>query len=101
LLAAWSSPGMLTPGFSGCCNPAYLAVLANGDLVTSEKKISRVKVYAPDGMLRCVVVPPAALPGEAARPVAADRAGRVLVLDGPRVRIFEPIGGQPAQAPAP
>jgi hypothetical protein len=90
LLAAWSSPGMLTPAFAGCCNPAYLAVLANGDLVTSEKKISRVKIYAPDGILRCVVVPPAALAGEEARPVAVDQAGRVFVLDGTRLRIFEP-----------
>ncbi len=89
LLAAWSIPGMLTPGFAGCCNPAYLAVLANGDLVTSEKKISRVKIYAPDGILRCVVVPPAALVGEEARPVAVDQAGRVFVLDGHRLRIFE------------
>jgi hypothetical protein len=98
LLSSWARPGMLTPGFSGCCNPAYLGILPNGDLLTSEGKISRVKVYSPDGILRCVVVPPAALPGEAARPVAADCAGRVFVLDGARLRLFVPVGRLPAPA---
>lgn len=89
LLTTWSQPGMLTPGFSGCCNPAYVALLPGGELVTSEKKIARVKIYGPDGTFRSVIVPPSVLPGEDGRPVAADRAGRVYVLDGARVRVFE------------
>ena len=88
LLEAWSKPGMTTPGLSGCCNPAYLALLPNGDLVTSEKKIPRVKIYAPDGTFRSVVVPPSVLPGDEGRPVAVDHAGHVLVLDGKRIRVF-------------
>ena len=84
----WAKPGMTTPGFSGCCNPAFLAVLPNGDLVTSEKKIPRVKIYGTDGTFRSVVVPPSALSGDAGRPVAVDQHGRVLVLDGKRIRIF-------------
>jgi len=88
LLDKWSKPGMTTPGFSGCCNPAFLAVLPNGDLVTSEKKIPRVKIYGPDGTFRSVVTPPSALPGDEGRPVAVDRGGRVLVLDGKRIRVF-------------
>lgn len=91
LLAAWSRPGMLAPGFSGCCNPAYLAVLSSGDLVTSEKKICRVKIYARDGMFRSVVAPPAVLPGENGRPIAVDADDRILVLDGDRVRLFERV----------
>jgi len=89
LLAKWSKPGMTVPAFSGCCNPAFVAVLPNGDLVTSEKKIPRVKIYAPDGTFRSVVAPPLALPGDEGRPVAVDRAGRVLVLDGKKIRVFE------------
>ncbi|MFZ4394710.1 MAG: hypothetical protein ACOYOU_03680 [Kiritimatiellia bacterium] len=87
----WSKPGMKTPGFSGCCNPAFLALLPNGDLVTSEKKIPRVKIYGPDGTFRSVVAPPSALPGDEGRPVAVDRVGRVLVLDGQRIRVFDRI----------
>lgn len=88
LLDKWAAPGMTTPGFSGCCNPAFLALLPNGDLLTSEKKIPRLKIYSPDGTFRSVVVPPASLPGDEGRPVTVDRAGRVLVLDGSRIRIF-------------
>ena len=88
LLDKWAKPGMTTPGFSGCCNPAFFALLPNGDLVTSEKKIPRVKIYGPDGTFRSVVVPPSALPGDEGRPVAVDRVGRVLVLDGNRIRVF-------------
>lgn len=91
LLDTWSKPGMKTPGFSGCCNPAFLALLPNGDLVTSEKKIPRVKIYGPDGTFRSVVAPPSALTGDEGRPVAVDRAGRVLVLDGQRIRVFDRI----------
>jgi hypothetical protein len=88
LLRSWAKPGMSVPGFSGCCNPAYLAVLPDGRLVTSEKKIPRVKIYAADGTFQSVAVPPSALSGDEGRPVAVDRAGRVLVLDGNRVRVF-------------
>jgi len=88
LLAAWSQPGMTTPGLCGCCNPAYLAVLPGGSLVTSEKKIARVKIYGPDGTFRSVVAPPRVLSGEEGRPVAVDCFGRVLVLDGEHIRVF-------------
>jgi hypothetical protein len=88
LVASWSKPGMKTPGLSGCCNPAYLALLPDGSLVTSEKKIARVKIYGVDGTFRSVVAPPSVLPGEEGRPIAVDAAGRVLVLDGAKIHVF-------------
>jgi len=88
LLEKWTRPGMTTPGFCGCCNPAFLALMPNGDLVTSEKHIPRVKIYGPDGAFRSVVAPPALLSGDDGRPVAVDRSGRVLVLDGKSIRRF-------------
>lgn len=91
LLGKWASAGMSVTHLSGCCNPAYLAVLPNGLLVTSEKRIARVKIYGPDGAFRSVVVPPSALPGEEGRPVAVDPAGRVWVLDGATIRVFAAI----------
>ena len=101
LLDKWSRPGMTVPGFSGCCNPAFLAVLPGGDLVTSEKKLPRIKIYAPDGTFRSVVVPPAELAGDEGRPVAIDGSGRVLVLDGKRIRVFERKPGPAAAANIP
>jgi hypothetical protein len=94
LLGKWASAGMSVAHLSGCCNPAYLAMLPNGDLVTSEKRIARVKIYGPDGTFRGVVVPPLALPGEEGRPVAVDPAGRIWVLDGATVRVFGAIRGR-------
>ncbi len=88
LLDAWSRPGMTTPGLCGCCNPAYLALLPDGSLVTSEKKIGRVKIYGADGTFCSVVAAPTVLPGEEGRPIAVDCHGRVLVLDGDKIRVF-------------
>lgn len=88
MLASWTKPGMTTPGLCSCCNPAYLALLPDGSLVTSEKKIARVKIYSADGTFRSVVATPTVLTGEEGRPIAVDRQGRVLVLDGDKIRVF-------------
>ena len=88
LLGQWDHPGMTVSCFSGCCNPAYLAVLPNGDLVTSEKKIPRIKIYSSEGVFRSVVVPPSSLTGDEGRPVAVAADGRVLVLDGKQIRVY-------------
>ncbi|MGO8689104.1 MAG: hypothetical protein ACLQLG_05680 [Thermoguttaceae bacterium] len=86
---AWGkgSPGV--EGFYGCCNPAYLAAMADGRFVTMEKGARRVKIYTAAGKFQCVVAGPEQL-GPAAGPVAEDR-GRILVLDAAAamVRVFE------------
>ena len=94
---AWGQSCAGIEGFSGCCNPAHIAVLPDGSIVTSEKGLLRcVKVYHPDGpddaegKLEGVV-----LAGRPEKPgpawdVATDSGGRILVLDRQRrtVRIF-------------
>jgi hypothetical protein len=91
VLAAWARPGMATPGFCGCCNPAYIALLPDGSLITSEKQAPRIKIYSAEGVYRGVVAAPTMLYGDTAgRPVAADKLGRVWALDGDRVRVFAP-----------
>ncbi|MBN2581079.1 MAG: NHL repeat-containing protein [Pirellulales bacterium] len=99
----WGLPGLEISRFCGCCNPSALAVLPDGRIVTGEKGIARVKVYNAEGKFQCVVVGPDVLtptPAAVAEsrdehrllPVdlAADRQGRILVLDpaARRVRIF-------------
>ena len=105
----WGRRSEAVDGFCGCCNPTHIALLPDGRFVTSEKGIPRVKIYTADGQFACVVAGPETLAHAAAaleetRPdhklpvfdVAADRRGRILVLD-PRervVRIFEPKAQQ-------
>jgi hypothetical protein len=52
---AWGKPGAAIENFCGCCNPIGLVLLSDGRVVTFEKGIPRVKVYAHDGAFECVV----------------------------------------------
>jgi hypothetical protein len=102
---SWGKSSLGIEGFCGCCNPANMAVMADGRIVTAEKGIPRVKVYAADGKFLSVVAGPELLAAQATSAeetrdahklkvidVAADSRGRVLVLDPAlrSVRIFEP-----------
>ena len=102
LVTAWYRPSMRPDGFCGCCNPTHIAFRSDGGLVTTEKGISRVKLYSPDQVFMGLVAGPNAF-GESAgepfsdelesplRDLAVDTRDRVLVLDKQQgaVRIFE------------
>lgn len=101
----WGNTSIHIEGFSGCCNPAGLAILPNGHAVTSEKGLVRVKEYDAEGHFIGVIAGPEELghieplrvyekPEQSqvrGFGVATDAAGRVYVLDTVRnvVRIFE------------
>jgi hypothetical protein len=100
---AWGAASFQVEGFVGCCNPAHIALTPEGDFITSEKGIPRIKRYAPDGKLLAVVATPETLLAGradaidpesggtgAAFGVAVDATGRVLALDPftRKVRIF-------------
>jgi hypothetical protein len=83
LMGSWGRASAQVDGFLGCCNPAHIAVLPCGAVVTSEKGVPRVKVYEPDGRLNSVVALPSDFPaGTVSLPVATRKAngGEVLVL---------------------
>ncbi len=86
---AWGKGSPAVADFFGCCNPAHLAVLPDGRFVTAEKGLPRVKIYSRVGQFETVVAGPAQLRNTPAD-LAADRGGRVLVLDGreAKVRVF-------------
>lgn len=90
----WTAGSMNIEGFSGCCNPAHIAVMDDGSFVTSEKHMVRIKIYDSSGELKTVVAPPAKFIEEGQAPeVAADANGVVYALDFDRsvIRLFEKI----------
>jgi hypothetical protein len=96
LSAHWGEGTPDIEGFSPCCNPVNIAVLPDGSVVTAEKNIPRVKVHASSGRFVGVVAGAEEFGGGAGDSkglidVAADKRGRVLVLDpwAKAVRIFE------------
>jgi hypothetical protein len=106
-VGTWGEASYAADGFCGCCNPVYVHALADGNTVTSEKGLTRIKVFRPDGTLKGYVAGPEQLGGDLAAAqqatddcrkgcgfdVASDSAGRVLVLDPirRRVKLFKPI----------
>ena len=58
MISSWHKTSMDLDGFSGCCNPSHFAMLSNGDFITSEKGLVRVKVIGPDGNVKCAVAGP-------------------------------------------
>jgi len=92
LISSWGKGSFTIEGFIGCCNPANFALMPDGSFVTAEKGVPRVKIYNLDGSMRCVVAAPDQFDeGAAGLDVAADRQGRIYVLDPVRgkIRIFE------------
>lgn len=87
LIGAWYRPGSEPEAFCGCCNPTHIAFLGNCRLVTAEKGIPRVKVYAPDTSLSATVCPGASeeaqsKPELSVKDLAVDAADRVFILNG-------------------
>lgn len=82
LLKSFGEAGTSIEQFLGCCNPSDFTLLADGRIVTGEKGVARVKLYADDGHLVSVIAPPTAFTSNRAGvDIAADSAGRVLVLE--------------------
>ena len=101
----WGKASMAIEGFCGCCNPANFAIDKDGNFITSEKGLVRVKVYDDDGEFVGVVASPEQLFRGGAKyagqvvtesqapgfDVAVDNEGNIYVLDTIKniVRIFK------------
>jgi hypothetical protein len=92
LASSWYRPGIEPGAFCGCCNPIHIAFRADNSLVTAEKGVDRIKIYAPDMSLLDVVVGPADAPAQnnmalgcnieaAVADLAVDSKNRILVLN--------------------
>jgi hypothetical protein len=90
----WGVPSFGWEGFSGCCNPYYIAFLSDGRVVTSEKGLVRVKIYKESGELESVVAAPERFPNsEKAPAIAVDDHDNVWLLDFDKklLRLFRPV----------
>jgi sugar lactone lactonase YvrE len=89
----WENASYEIDGFLGCCNPARIAALPDGSILTSEKGLVRIKIYDQSGKLQSVVAPPSIFKEEGKAPdVCIDEDGTIYALDFDKdmVRIFEP-----------
>lgn len=93
LRTSWGEAGFKLSGFTGCCNPAYMAILPDNSFITSEKGMPRIKIYDQHGVLKGVVASPDMFDRDCteAADVAVDGQERVIALDfcKKQVRIFE------------
>jgi sugar lactone lactonase YvrE len=93
LIYSWKKSSMDLDGFSGCCNPSHFAFLSNGNFVTSEKGIERIKIHSPDGQFLSVVAPPKAFEkGTKGIDIAVDSDDRIWTTDPKKnlIRVFAP-----------
>ncbi len=92
----WETSSPYIEGFTGCCNPAHLAILSDGSFVTSEQKLVRIKIHKPSGELVSVVAPPAKFVRDGKAPditVSPEGIIYALDIDQKKVRIFEKKSG--------
>jgi sugar lactone lactonase YvrE len=82
--------------FVGCCNPVNLAIGPDGNIVTAEKVIPRVKVYDSSGTLLGIIGPEHFDLKCVHLHLAVDSKGRIYVGDPVRleVQIFSPETGE-------
>jgi hypothetical protein len=99
---SWGIPSFSLAGFSGCCNPSYIAFLSDGRYVTSEKGLVRVKIHKVSGDFESVVAPAEKFQhGEKAPALAVDGDDNIWLLDFDKkmLRLFRPIAaGQMVQS---
>ncbi|MDC0325258.1 hypothetical protein OAM01_00710 [bacterium] len=105
--SSWGNPGMQPDAFCGCCNPVFISQLPGGEFITSEKGLTRLKVYSELGEFKGVVAGPEQMVEDEALAkkacgdcsigsgfdVIADANGNVITLDPFKrsLRVFTPL----------
>ncbi len=102
LRSSWGEPSFENFGFSGCCNPAHMALLPDGSFVTYEKGVDKIKVFDPAGQFTGFVAGAGSFKGETdfqlgpynnlVKDLATDNSGLVYILDAfDRVCVFKKL----------
>ncbi len=95
----WGKASYENGGFTGCCNPAHIALLPDGKFVTYEKGLDKIKVFDPTGAFICLVAGAGSFKGNTdfqlgnnnlVKDIATGSDGRIYVLDAyNQIVIFE------------
>ncbi len=89
----WEAPGMKLEELSGCCNPAQMTIDAEGNFITGEKGVVRIKKYKASGEFIGVIAEPSkfALRGLLAPEVVVTADNQIVALDFDQkmIRFFE------------
>ena len=97
--SAWGKASSVNNGFTGCCNPAHMAILPDGSFVTYEKGIDKIKVFDPTGSFLVWLPEQAVLKAIAdfqlgninlVKDIATGADGKIYILDAyNRINVFE------------
>jgi hypothetical protein len=88
----WEATGMKVEDLTGCCNPAQMTVDAEGNFITSEKGVVRIKKYKASGEFLGVIAEPDKFPqGIHAPEVIVTDDNKIVALDFDQkmIRFFE------------
>ena len=86
----WGIPSFENEGFGGCCNPAHFDILPDGDFVTYEKGVDKIKIFDPTGSFVGYVAAAGSFKGntdlqlgnlDLVKDIAAGPDGNIYVLD--------------------
>lgn len=88
IITLFGEPGIAPDAFSGCCNPSHFTILPDGNIATSEKGISRIKIMTPGGTLSEYVATPDMFTSALPFDLAADSKGRLFAASTYESKIF-------------
>lgn len=92
IVTSWYHPTLELHGFSGCCNPTQIAFDNEGNLITGEKGLVRLKVYeVTAGTFEELIVGHKFFPkAQSLRDLVVDSQNRVMVLEpqSDLIRVF-------------
>jgi hypothetical protein len=92
--AAFGRYSPAVDGFGGCCNPANIALRADGTIITAEKGIMRVKLFDQNGDFRGLAAAPEDFPFyDSEIDVVSGSSNEILVLSplARKICVFEEI----------
>ena len=89
----WGASGDAPGTFCGCCNPVSVAVMPDGTIATSEKTITRIKIYSADGKTLLMNMPAGELGTKCEKlDIAVDAKSNLYVndIEGGKIVILSP-----------